>query len=444
MYKKPSLATALIVVTSTYTTSALAQTTQPAAAETDDQEPTLNELTAAEKAAGWQSLFDGESLIHWRGYNREHFPEKGWTIEDDAIKVIQGGGGGDIITTEMYDNFEFIVEFRVAEKANSGIMYRVREDENTSWKTGPEFQVLDDAGSGLAPDHVHTTGSVYDLYAAPADKPLKPVGEYNEARIIIDNGQLQHWLNGEKVVQVDLNGEEWKAKVAASKFKSYEGFGINERGHICLQDHGNDVWYRNIRIRNLDEPMPDAERLFDDMDGDNVTTFFAGGNTSDDTFTVDDDGILHCTGKPAGYIRTTKDYTNFVLKLQWRFDAEKGAGNSGVLLRMVGDDKVWPKSVEAQLHSGNAGDFWNIDKFEMSTDAERTNGRNTKKTHTAEKPVGEWNDYEIIVDRGNITLIVNGEQVNEAWDVEEVAGKICLQSEGAPIQFRNIQVAEIQ
>ncbi len=107
-------------------------------------------------------------------------------------------------------------------------------------------------------------------------------------------------------------------------------------------------------------------------------------------------------------------------------------------MRQIGTDKVWPRSVEAQLHSGNAGDFWNIDDFTMTTDPARTNGRNTRKTHGAERPVGEWNEYEIIVNRGDVILLANGEELNRATGVEEVAGHICLQSEGAPIQFRNI------
>jgi hypothetical protein len=133
-----------------------------------------------------------------------------------------------------------------------------------------------------------------------------------------------------------------------------------------------------------------------------------------------------------------------VLKLEWRFDpVTKKAGNSGVLLRRIGEQKVWPRSVEAQLQSENAGDFWNIDKFGMKTVPERTRGRNTRKTHGAERPIGEWNEYEIIVDGGDIVLKVNGQVLNRAWDVTVIPGQICLQSEGAVIQFRRIRLAPI-
>jgi hypothetical protein len=160
-----------------------------------------------------------------------------------------------------------------------------------------------------------------------------------------------------------------------------------------------------------------------------------------------EDGVIICKGKPAGYIRTKDKYTNYELTLEWRFDPKKGAGNSGVLLRMVGTDKVWPKSVEAQLHSGNAGDFWNIDNFKMKTDSTRADPKQPRHTFkmkkSNEKPLGEWNHYKIIVNKGDIKLYVNGELQNEATEVEEVAGYICLQSEGAEIQFRNIELKQL-
>jgi 3-keto-disaccharide hydrolase len=157
------------------------------------------------------------------------------------------------------------------------------------------------------------------------------------------------------------------------------------------------------------------------------------------------DGVLTCKGKPVGYLRTKKDYANYVLRLEWRFDPAKGPGNSGVLIRLVGPDKVWPKSIEAQLESKNAGDIWNIDKFPMKVDAARTKGRRTTKLKpTNERPLGQWNQYEIVVDHGTITLKVNGEVQNVATECEEVPGKIGLQSEGAEIQFRNIRLTPIE
>jgi len=152
-------------------------------------------------------------------------------------------------------------------------------------------------------------------------------------------------------------------------------------------------------------------------------------------------GVIRCSGTPNGYIRTTGDYTSFVLRLEWRWPEKPG--NSGVLLRMVGEDKVWPRSVEAQLQSGNAGDFWLIEGAALDTDPARVDPerpRHRLRTKTNEKPIGEWNEYEITFDGDRVVLKVNGEVLNEGTGAEVVAGKICLQSEGAPIEFRNIRL----
>jgi hypothetical protein len=153
------------------------------------------------------------------------------------------------------------------------------------------------------------------------------------------------------------------------------------------------------------------------------------------------DGVLRCEGQPIGYLRTEKKYTNYVLKVEWRWPEGSKPGNSGVLMRIVGDDKVWPKSVEAQLANSNAGDIFTIDEFPLKGDPDRTNGRHTRKMKPSnEKPQGQWNQYEIILQGGDLTLKVNGEVQNTATEVEEVAGFIGLQSEGAPIEFRNVRL----
>lgn len=164
----------------------------------------------------------------------------------------------------------------------------------------------------------------------------------------------------------------------------------------------------------------------------------------EDVWSLEAGGVLRCKGNPIGYLSTRESFENFHLELEWRFDPRKGAGNSGVLLRQVGPDKVWPKSIEAQLHSRNAGDIWNIDKVAMIVDPARTSGRRTSKQAPCnEKPLGEWNHYAITMDRGDLTLVVNGDVQNTARWCDEVAGKICLQSEGAEILFRNIVLRPI-
>lgn len=408
----------------------------PATADARDD----SRLTAAERAAGWVALFDGSGTGAWRGYRKAGFPERGWVVEGNALRVKAGGGGGDLITKRQFENFELTLEWKAAAGANSGIIYRVTEANAYPWQSGPEMQILDDEASGVASDHVHAAGALYALYPCAAEaKRLEPVGAYNTARIVMRDGVVRHYLNGAKMLEADLNGQDWASRVAASKFSGYDGFGVSSVGHICLQDHGNDVWFRNIRIRDLDAPMPGEIDLLAGDRLDQWTAHLRDGGAMDEVWSLED-GVLRCAGEPVGYIRTNADYTSYVLRLDWRFER---AGNSGVLLRMVGEDTVWPKSVEAQLQSGRAGDFWNIGGFGMTVPDERTNGRNTRATHANERELGVWNHYEIVVDGPRVRLIVNDEVVNEATDVEVVAGKICLQSEGAPIEFRNVRLAEI-
>ncbi len=189
-------------------------------------------------------------------------------------------------------------------------------------------------------------------------------------------------------------------------------------------------------------------RLFNGRDLSGWTHHLRDPNVKrEDVWSVTGEGVLVCKGQPPGYIRTEKDYTNYVLRLQWRWPTGKSPGNSGVLLRVVGPDKVWPKSVEAQLANGMAGDFWLIDNARLDTPPERVDQRSPRhrlRTKSNEKPVGEWNDYEIRCDGGKVILKVNGEVLNEGTNAEEVPGKIALQSEGAEIHFRNIRLTPLE
>jgi hypothetical protein len=305
--------------------------------------------------------------------------------------------------------------------------------------TGPEFQILDDAKHKDGLTATHSVGALYDM-VAPANKPEVKAGEWNSARIRIRNGVLAHYLNGAKVVEARIDDESWTSMIAKSKFKDMKGFGIQPKGHIALQDHGDDVWYRNIKVRDLSAKMPGEVELFNGSDLSGWAMTPPASEVPAPVWSVVG-GVLKCTGEPAGYIRTEGKFTNFVLKFEWRWPDKPG--NSGALVRVQEPDKVWPKSIEAQVRHTSAGDFWNIDEFPMKTDEARQKGRRTDATHRNERPLGEWNEYEILVDGGSVVLTVNGEELNRATDAAELPGSIALQSEGAPIEFRRIRIAPI-
>src|SRR5262245_8235951 len=201
----------------------------------------------------WQVLFDGKSAASWRGFRRQTFPEKCWVIEGGALKTVAGCDKADqvdIITRDKYKDFELELEWRVAPGANSGIIYRVSEDEDQTWKTGPEMQVLDDTkhADGKIPNT--SASSLFGLIA-PANKSLRPVGQFNRARLVVQNGHVEHWLNGKKVLEYDLASDTLSSLIAKSKFKAFPQFARIAAGYVALQYHGDEVWYRNVRIRSL-------------------------------------------------------------------------------------------------------------------------------------------------------------------------------------------------
>ena len=220
----------------------------------------INTLTKKEQKKGWVLLWDGKTTNGWKSAKGEGFPQKGWTIENGILKVLSSDGaesanGGDIITTKKYKNFELLVDFKITEGANSGIKYFVDPDLNkgAGSSIGCEFQILDDEkhpDAKLGVKGNRKLGSLYDLIPAPENKPFKK-GEFNTARIIVKGNHVEHWLNGTKLLEYDRNNQMWKALVAYSKYKNWPRFGELEEGNILLQDHGDEVWYRNIKIREL-------------------------------------------------------------------------------------------------------------------------------------------------------------------------------------------------
>ena len=208
-------------------------------------------------AAGeWIDLFNGRNLNGWRSYGGGE-PNEAWVIEDGVLFLdvdadTEETTGGDLITEDQYENFELELEWKLTEGGNSGIFYGVREIEGheVAYETGIEMQILDDDRhpDGRLPET--SAGACYALYG-PAKDVVRPVGEFNKARLVVKDGHAEHWLNGQKIVEYEIGSEDWNRRVAESKFADWEHFARYRRGHIGLQDHTDPVWFRNIRIREL-------------------------------------------------------------------------------------------------------------------------------------------------------------------------------------------------
>jgi hypothetical protein len=212
------------------------------------EETPPNTLTEAEKVEGFRLLFDGQTLKGWRGYRKQTCPE-GWQVIDGAITRV--ANAGDIITEEQFGQFEFRFQWRVDPGANSGVMYHVTEKHPHPWNTGPEYQILDNKKHADGRNLKTSAASLYGLIA-PSRDVTRPAGEWNDGVIRIQGQHVEHWLNGVKVLEYNKGGEEWDKMIAASKFKAMPDFGKPTKGHINLQDHGDRVAYRNLRIKILD------------------------------------------------------------------------------------------------------------------------------------------------------------------------------------------------
>ena len=231
-------------VSATNQSGGIAMQTTPASAN-------ANTLTAAEKKAGWQMLFDGKTSQGWRSVSKETFPAQGWKIDNGELIVLKPAdkskGGGDIITTNQFSDFELMLEAKLTPGANSGIKYFV------DGSLGLEYQILDDErhpDAKMGKNGNRTIGSLYDLIPAQ-NKKASPIGEWNQVRIVSKGQHVEHWLNGSKIVEYERGSPEYRKLVAESKYSKSKNFGESAQGPILLQEHGDEVHYRNIKIRKL-------------------------------------------------------------------------------------------------------------------------------------------------------------------------------------------------
>lgn len=215
-----------------------------------EQPAAPNTLTDDQKKEGWMLLFNGTDLSGWRAYRNDTIDC--WDVQDGAIhcKDTTAHQRGDLVTVDQYDNFELAFEWKVSPGGNSGVIYRVSEENPAPYLSGPEYQVIDDTGYKGDLTELQKAGADYDMYAT-SQKAAKPAGEWNTGKILMNGNHCEHWLNGVKVVEYEMNSDDWKARKAQSKWNEVKPYGQTVKGHIDLQEHGHEVWYRSIMVRKL-------------------------------------------------------------------------------------------------------------------------------------------------------------------------------------------------
>ncbi|MXY30673.1 MAG: DUF1080 domain-containing protein [Gammaproteobacteria bacterium] len=397
-----------------------------------------NTLTEAERAAGWRLLFDGETTEGWRGYNRESFPDTGWAVIDGMLVVGATAVdpdipvGGDIVTTESFSDFDLKFEFMLSGVANSGVLYRVIEEEGAEiWFNAPEYQVLDDTAyieMGTMDMRTHLTGDNYDLHAA-GEKTLHGPGEWNEGRIRIANNHVEHWLNGVKTVEYELGSPEWEALVAASKFAPYPRYGRAASGPIGLQDHGRNVFYRNIKILPLG-PVS----LFN---GENLDGWRVHGT---ERWYVEN-GELVCESGPDaeyGYLTTEQLFGDFDLTVDFKQEAD---GNSGVFFRSSVEGTVvtgWQAEVAPPgLFTGGIYESYGRGWLVQPDPA-----------LDAALKMGDWNTLRVRAVGDRVTTWLNGTRMVDFEDarIGEAEGSIALQIHdggGIKVRWRNLKIVDL-
>lgn len=207
-----------------------------------------NQLSPQEQAEGWSLLFNGKDMQQWRNFKSDSLSPL-WVIDQDSIKLT-GKGGGDILTKKTYTDYDLMLDWKISEVGNSGVLIMADESGQFIYSHAPEIQILDNERH---PDNklaTHLSGSLYDMVASPVASQKK-AGEWNTARIRLEKSRLQVWQNGTLVTDIQIGSDDWKKLVAASKFADWAGFASNKRGHIGLQDHGDPVWFKNIKIKEL-------------------------------------------------------------------------------------------------------------------------------------------------------------------------------------------------
>lgn len=378
-----------------------------------------NTLTEKEKQDGWELLFDGTSLDGWRRFNTEG--TTGWeVIEGCMVASGQGGDiGGDLVTTSDYENFIICFDWNLESQGNSGFMYHVLEGKKykAPYVTGPEYQMLDDDDFPGDVETWQITGADYAMTPPiNTDKIRKKAGEWNNTKIVFNNGHVEHWLNGVKVVEFEAWTKEWFENKDSGKWKDMPEYGLSHIGKFCFQDHGAVAKFKNIKIKEL--PREDIGKEVNLFNGKDLT----GWNIHGTEKWYVENGLLVCESGPErkyGYLSTDEYYKNFDLSVKFKQEAD---GNSGIFFRSTFvDTKVSGWQVEvAPKGNGSGGVYESYGRGWLHQ-------INEKQQEAL--IVGEWNTMRIKVVDGHVTTWLNGEQMVDFEDniIAPANGRIALQ-----------------
>ena len=378
-----------------------------------------NELSQSEVADGWELLFDGSSLDKWRDYNGEELTIP-WFVEDGTITAKGDGSDetGYIVTKKEYENFEMKWDWKIADEGNSGVLYHVVENSKfkVPYVTGPEYQLIDELNFPETLEDWQKTAADYAMYTTdPAKTNIKPAGEWNTSKIVFDNGHVEHWLNGEKVVEFEAWTDDWHARKNSGKWTSAPEYGLATKGAICLQDHGSAAWFRNVKIKELPRKTKEVE-LFN---GEDLTGWEAYGT---EKWYVED-GLLICESGPDkeyGYLATRDYYNDYDFSVDFKQEAD---GNSGVFIRSFIEPVALVNGWQVEVAPMGHGTGGIYESYGRGWIAE-VNDEQQKALKE-----GEWNTLRIRLQGDNIKTWLNGEEMVDLTDekIGEGQGRIALQ-----------------
>ncbi len=397
-----------------------------------------NKLTEQEVQEGWSLLFDGESMNGWRDFKGEGITAP-WQVEKGTLTSLGEGSDstGYIVSQKQYENFIVTFDWKVEDGGNSGFLYHVveRPQYKVPYVTGPEYQLIDDEGFKAPLEEWQKAGADYAMYVAdPSKKQLKKAGQWNNTKIVFDNGMVEYWLNDQKIIEFEAWTEDWFKRKESGKWDFAPEYGLARSGHIALQDHGDRVWFRNMKIKELPR-KPKQETLFN---GKDLTGWEIYGT---EKWYVEN-GELVCESGPEkayGYLGTRKYYDDFELSIDFKQSAN---GNSGIFIRS------W-------ITKGVSISGWQVEVAPPGNDSGgiyESYGRGWIAQIPDEKEkilqMGKWNTMKIRLQGDNVKTWLNGELMTDLTDgkIGEGKGRIMLQIHsggGIKVNWKNIQLTEI-